>query len=260
MKRNKNDTSESSNERFSSQLCEEIRRDIRVGVQYQKIFEDYNTVDELQTAVAHVTGDCDCEDVEENALNSDFLLERDFLRTVYFTIGIDFNVVTKLTDVSESEVETLFYDDYELGTAIAPEDCGKLRQQRQAGVEYEQILESYVTKEQYREVLEHITGDCSCDTAVSRVSEKPYADETFMRFLFFTENLDFTEIGFICNRHRETIKTWICEEHDLAVVDDTERTSSKRIRNMQRFAAENNVSLDEPLTEQFEVEESVSND
>lgn len=251
-----NNCDSEGNSGISPDTCNEMRRGFRAGVQHKKILESCDSIQDLERTVSHLRGDCECEehletDTLETPIEEDFVLDRAFLRAVYFIVDVDFRKVARFVDVEETELEQLFYEEYELGVRVLAEDCGKLRQQRQAGVEYEKILEEYTRKEQYREILRHITGGCTCDATVSAVTEKPYASEELMRFFFFAENLDFTEIGFICDRHRETIKTWICEEHELSVVEDTERTSSKRIREMQRFAAENNIELDKPLENNF---------
>lgn len=117
---------------------------------------------------------------------------------------------------------------------VGPEECKKIRYMRkEKDIEYWNI--SYLLECSIKTTISHAHGCCDCNHEEDPVVDKPWAERRTMIVLFKKLNLHFTEIGEILGCHQETSREWIINRHELCELEEEHRTSSKKVRELQRL-------------------------
>lgn len=131
--------------------------------------------------------------------------------------------------------------------AISDEKCTTLRDQRRDGADYMEIANEYQLDAW--DIVAHIRGNCECEAEEDPVVEngdKPWAEKDLVKELFIEQNYHFTEIAELFGCHHETVKNWARDHHEITIVDDSIRTSSKTVRQLQRIGIQNGDDIDLP--------------
>lgn len=131
--------------------------------------------------------------------------------------------------------------------AIIDTKCSTLRQKRRDGQTYMEIATS--SQLDTWDIVAHIRGNCDCEADEDPVlanSDKPWAEKELVEELFIEQNYHFTEIAELFGCHHETVKNWARDHHEITIVDDSIRTSSKTVRQLQRIGIQNEDDIDLP--------------
>lgn len=129
--------------------------------------------------------------------------------------------------------------------SITVEKCAQLREDIQELDSYMALSKDYDLPAW--DVVAHIRGDCDCEASVDAVtSDKPWTEKALVEELFIEQNYHFTEIAELFGCHHETVKNWARDHHEITIVDDSIRTSSKTVRELQRIGIQNEEDIDLP--------------
>lgn len=129
--------------------------------------------------------------------------------------------------------------------SITIEKCEQLREDIQNMDSYMRLADQYSLPAW--DIVAHIRGDCECNATVDAVtSDKPWTEKELVEELFIEQNYHFTEIAELFGCHHETVKNWARDHHEITIVDDSIRTSSKTVRKLQRIGIQNEEDIDLP--------------
>lgn len=135
--------------------------------------------------------------------------------------------------------------DIDPNTAISDEKCAELRLLKKDGGTYMELSEDFGLEAW--DVVSHIRGNCDCEVDEEEMeSDKPWTEKKLVQELFIEQNYHFTEIAKLFDCHHETVKNWARDHHQITIVDDATRTSSKTVRKLQRIGIQNQENLDLP--------------
>lgn len=129
--------------------------------------------------------------------------------------------------------------------SISDERCTELRQRRIDDELYMEISTDYTLNPW--DVVAHIRGTCDCEADADAIEDdKPWTEKELVEELFIEQNYHFTEIAELFDCHHETVKNWARDQHQITIVDDSIRTSSKTVRQLQRIGIQNEDDIDLP--------------
>lgn len=130
---------------------------------------------------------------------------------------------------------------------ISNAKCAKLRESLRESGEYMQVVADFDID--VWDIVAHVRGNCDCETEVGPVVDndfKPWAEKQLVEELYIEQNYHFTEIGELFDCHHETVKNWARDYHEITIIDDSVRTSSKTVRKLHRIGIQNDEEVDLP--------------
>jgi len=132
-------------------------------------------------------------------------------------------------------------------TSVSSQKCSEMRQKLREENEYMSIADTIDLP--LWDIVAHIRGNCDCDADEAPVTEnthKPWAEKELVKELYIEQNYHFTEIGELFDCHHETVKNWARDYHEITIIDDSVRTSSKTVRELHRIGIQNDDDIDLP--------------
>lgn len=131
--------------------------------------------------------------------------------------------------------------------SITPSLCSEMRTYLRESGSYMSLSKNYELD--IWDIVAHVRGNCDCNADEEPVddnSHKPWAEKELVEELYINQNYHFTEIGELFSCHHETVKNWARDYHEITIIDDSVRTSSKTVRKLHRIGIQNDDDIDLP--------------